>query len=264
MLGLLALRKIAALVVMLAFATPALGGAGHSVGGARHFAVPKVPLAAALLPCPMSVPCRAERPVTSGTSASNARTSPDATSVAALLPCPDSVPCVPPANPIGLDTDGRVGVKTHRRHSSRHRVRRFPKTHVVAAPARDAAETRGEERAADGLTRRGPRAVERFAPKGSDRTVALAGDGVNRSHAQQLLGQVRRDLGKVGETGLTSENAAVFEQANAFANEGQEALRRQDNLAALTLAKKARLLTASLSSGIAQPAPSAAPGSKVR
>lgn len=242
----MARRTEFAALILTAFLLPALATrasayeapAASTRGAANSTAIGKQgPLAGTLLPCPMSVPCRAE-PANQlpPTPSLNVADTSNAVRSSVLLACPYSVPCIAPGQ-----SSGFLSREVRRKNSRGGRTPvHLRQTTAVTRPRR---EISSRKRATDQIAGKQPaRSSQPAALKNREARIALGNDQVNRRKAEQILQQVSRALRRIDRTRLSYAETFRFKEAYDFSSESRRALGQQDNLVALTLAEKARQL----------------------
>lgn len=238
----------AAILMVVAVAPIAAGGTqpqapqAQAVGARRG----RGPLAGALLPCPMSLPCRA-----SGEDLQRTTGTVDATDIPSGLPrpimlvCPHSVPCIAPDAGPGADLHAPINASTQKRRASPRPIRSLRTSIITSPPAVRAKAPEPDNSNAE--PRRSEHPAETAASTSPAVQVILGDDAANKRRAEQLLAEVSRVLKRVDKDKLSRQNAFLFKETTDFSRESRKALSRRDNLAALTLAEKARQLCPVLS-----------------
>jgi len=222
--------------------------------------VPAAPKASDLLPCPMSVPCRADSAVALATRADLGPRAVAAQQPLHLLPCPMSVPCV------ATGTDNSFGIRASRskpvareRRPLRLRVTEEPSA-PAAAPTANGSDVRPLTRivstnappAEDPLpvpppTTANAAPISARLPMSAPAGVALTSTDGLQSKAEQSVIEADQKLAKVDSQLLTPEAARTYGQANELSRAAKRAMSEQDYLAAAGLSKKAAELAATLS-----------------
>jgi len=207
-----------------------------------------------LLPCPLSVPCRAgslpvaDEPVVvpslappAGIGASLPK--PVGGASAKLLPCPQSIPCLAPGAPIDLQDfeDDQEQPARAPQPAASHATTAPARRALTRAPAPTAAVAAGKSRTSARAT------LNARAPLTSaKREVLMAGAAATEDSARIVLAKAANELTQVDPATLTAENRPTYEEASEFVAQGRAALQAHDNSAALTLGEKARRLVSGL------------------
>jgi hypothetical protein len=216
--------------------------AGAAAGGVAH-----------LLPCPLSVPCRAvsqaeedddsfDELVPPGT-VRERPTPPTGGTDAKLLPCPQSIPCLAPAGPIDLQEQEGSDQVDRLPQSSTKRATIAPSRHVL---------TRMTEKSLPAATAPGIGRHEAAIPARADvrgnakREVLMAGTRSSEDSARSAIAEAASELTQVNPATLNPDNRPTYEEASEFVAQGRAALQAHDNSAALTLGEKARRLMSGL------------------
>lgn len=217
-----------AAAILLAGLWPAGAQAGVNGSGEQSLiATGAAPKADQLLPCPLSVPCRASAPRPS----MNAAGSRESRFAAVALPCPESIPCVAvDSRPLSKQFPS-VAPRRHSRGNDRARTTRRPR--ATASKLKNT--TRAPLDADSG------RALTRSA---TTPDISLTNSGVTRDRALQSLTEANHRLASAEATGVRPQDTRTYDQAVAIQRMAQAAMQKHDYVAAQALGKKAARIVA--------------------
>ena len=242
-------------------------GAEPPVSSVGQTPAPAVPRADDLLPCPLSVPCRADVDVHGVKSISSPRQALVERRGPQLLPCPMSVPCVATgdeSSAVAPSVNAKRPVSHQRRPLKLRITERTEST--GAAPPRDNSNQGPPSKVISNIVPAEANKEPVSAPPISTASVATAKtlknepsaleasdlaltntDGL-KDKAEQAVIAADRKLSAVDSRSLAPEAARTYDQANDLTVAARRALSEQDYLAAASLSTKAAQLATTLNS----------------
>lgn len=225
----------AALFIAVLCPTRAIAGTNHPEEPTRtSVAASARPQIDNLLPCPLSIPCRATAPASKNGAdrqLNHLERQPKPDTV--MLPCPESVPCIatiPSNSPSSSVRLPPMSTRPDSRYTERNRaVRKGMSKGLVLKIKPEPVSAKARETPAQSK---------------SSVDISLTNSSAARNGAEQSLREADRKLAMAGAAGVGGKNARTYDQAIAIQRMAQAAMQKHDYAAAQALGNKAGRLAA--------------------